>query len=460
MKLRLTALLLVLILVSTIMVSAFATETTAPASGETTPETTTDATDTAAKPAEETANETAPDSAEEILKEDPVIAVEEASPNMIMFADLADRVKKNSPSYKAVQANAGAIDDAQEKVAQIESGLATINANLAGIEKALAPIDEAIAAIDADNTKTDEQKQAEKAPLLAQKAPYLAQKEILMDQKANAQSGLSGLSSLAGQNSTQVSASGYQVIMGCESMYIALVGLEIQEDALVRQLAALDRTIAELKVRQEWGQISQLQMMEAENGRASLVSGLTTLRMNMTNLRMQMENLMGEKITGTTEVGTLPRVTSEQLAAIDLEKDLKMVLRRSPAVQAAEDQESNLYSSGMSSIGGDIWDGISSAAEYGVKSAKLQAEMNFRSLYAELMDCRQVLTAAKASLEVEQLAYQAEELKYNKGTISKNAFLTAADELQTAKEAVLTAENNLFSTYNEYNWAVKHGIFM
>jgi outer membrane protein TolC len=61
---------------------------------------------------------------------------------------------------------------------------------------------------------------------------------------------------------------------------------------------------------------------------------------------------------------------------------------------------------------------------------------------------------------VEQLAYQAAELKFNQGSISKNALLTAADELQTAKEAVLTAENNLFSTYNEYTWAVKYGIFM
>ena len=200
--------------------------------------------------------------------------------------------------------------------------------------------------------------------------------------------------------------------------------------------------------------------MEAESGRASLVSGLTTLRMNMTNLRMQLENMLGEKITGTIAVGTLPRVTSEQLSAIDLEKDLKQVLRRSPAVQAAEDQESSLYSSGMSSLGGDIWDGMTSAADYGVKSAKMQAEMNFRSLYAELMDCRQVLTAAQGALEVEQLAYQAAELKFHQGAISKNVLLTAADELQTAKEAVLTAENNLFSTYNEYNWAVKHGIFM
>ena len=424
MKQKFTAWLLVLALVSAIAVSAVATETTEQTPSETT---TTVTPETTTEPAAEAAGDVAADSAEEILDQAPVIPVEEASANMVMFADLASMVKKNSPSYKAVQANAGAIDDAADQVSAMKLRLATVEANLAALNKA--------------ELTADEQKELAK----------------LQAEKAQLQSGISGLSSMASQDTSQLTGSANLLILGCETMYITLVGLEIQEDALVRQLAALDRTIAELKVRQEGGQVSKLQVMEAESGRASLVSGLTTLRMNMTNLRMQLENMLGEKITGTIAVGSLPRVTSEQLSAIDLEKDLKQVLRRNPDIQAAESQEDSLFNSGMT---GDLWDSMSDAADYGVKSAKLQAEMKFRSLYAELMDCRQVLTAAQGALEVEQLAYQAAELKFHQGAISKNVLLTAADELQTAKEAVLTAENNLFSTYNEYNWAVKHGIFM
>ena len=424
MKQKFTAWLLVLALVSAIAVSAVATETTQQTPSETT---TTVTPETATEPAAEAAGDVAADSAEEILDQAPVIPVEEASANMVMFADLASMVKKNSPSYKAVQANAGAIDDAADQVSAMKLRLATVEANLAALNKA--------------ELTADEQKELAK----------------LQAEKAQLQSGISGLSSMASQDTSQLTGSANLLILGCETMYITLVGLEIQEDALVRQLAALDRTIAELKVRQEGGQVSKLQVMEAESGRASLVSGLTTLRMNMTNLRMQLENMLGEKITGTIAVGSLPRVTSEQLSAIDLEKDLKQVLRRNPDIQAAESQEDSLFNSGMT---GDLWDSMSDAADYGVKSAKLQAEMKFRSLYAELMDCRQVLTAAQGALEVEQLAYQAAELKFHQGAISKNVLLTAADELQTAKEAVLTAENNLFSTYNEYTWAVKCGIFM
>ena len=427
MKQKFTASLLVLALVSAIAVSAFATETTAQTPSETT---TIVSTDTAAETTT-SANDVAADSAEEILDQAPALAVEEASPNMVMFVDLAGMVKKNSPSYKALTANAVAIDEAAYQVAKLETQLEQVKSLLALLQQ-----DPTLEGTEAVGGMTIAQLQASQAQL---------------------QSGISGLSSMANQDTSQLEGSANLLILGCETMYITLVGLEIQEDALVRQLASLDRTIAELKIRQEGGQISRLQVMEAENGRASLVSGLTTLRMNMTNLRMQMENMLGEKITGTIAVGTLPRVTSEQLSAIDLEKDLKQVLRRNPDIQAAESQEDALFGSNMPD---DLYDSMSAAADYGVKSAKLQAEMKFRSLYAELMDCRQVLTAAQGALEVEQLAYQAAELKFKQGSISKNALLTAADELQTAKEAVLTAENNLFSTYNEYNWAVKHGIFM
>ena len=432
MKQKITALLLVMALVSTFAVSAFATETTE-VSTETTSttaeESTESSTATETGAPDAVTDDTAADSAEEILNQDPVIEAGEASPDMVMFVDLADMVKKNSPAYKALRANASAIDDAEDQVASYQS----MKANL----------EQQIKEIKANDTLTAEEKQAAIA--------------IIQEKLNGVNLGISSLSSMANQDTSQMDGTANQLILGSESIYIALVGLEIQETALVRQLAALDRTIAELKVRHEWGQVSQLQLMEAENGRASLVSGLTTLRMNMTNLRMQLENMLGEDITGTIEVGTLPRVTAEQLSAIDLEKDLKMVLRRNPDVQAAENKEDSLFGSGMT---GDLLDSMSDAADYGIESAKLQAEMKFRSLYGELMDCRQVLTNAKSSLEVEQLAYQAEELKYNQGTISKNAFLAAADDLQTAKEAVLTAENNLFSTYNEYNWAVKHGIFM
>lgn len=443
MNKRLTALLLALALIFSVgMVSALADEETQTPEENAAAAAETAETTEAAETAGDTAAETESNTETAQPKEDaPVIEIEEASPNAVMFADLEALVKKNGPAYKSLQANASAIDDAQKQLddyrtllGQIDAGLAEVNQDLAALEKK-------------DELSEEEQ---------AQKAALQREKTKLETRRGQIQSGITGLSSMAGQDTTQLEAGAKQVILGCETVYITLVDLEIQEAALVRQLDALDRTLAALRVRAEGGQVSQLQLMEVESGRESLASGLQTLRMNMTNLRMQLEYMLGEDITGTAEVGTLPRVTADQLAAVDLEKDLKQVLRRGADIQAAKNQRDAVDVSGM---GGDLEDSMSAAADYGVKSAQLQTEMKFRSLYAQLMDQRQVIAAARTALETEQLAYDAVQLKYDRGSVSRHELLTAADELQTAKETVVTAENKLFATYNQYNWAVKHGIF-
>jgi len=243
--------------------------------------------------------------------------------------------------------------------------------------------------------------------------------------------------------------------MGCQSAYITLAGLKLDEASLERQLASMDRMLAALRVRADGNQISKLQMMEAENGREALAAGLASLRMNMTNLRMQLEYMLGEEITGAADVGALPRVTAEELAAIDMEKDLKQFLRRSASVQAAEDQRD---ATDMPGLSGKLGEYLSDAGDYAVENAELQAEVQFRSLYAQLLDYRQAVVAAEAALATEQLTYDAAALKYERGSISHNELLDAEDALQTAKESVIDAENTLFSTYNQYNWAVKYGI--
>ena len=50
------------------------------------------------------------------------------------------------------------------------------------------------------------------------------------------------------------------------------------------------------------------------------------------------------------------------------------------------------------------------------------------------------------------------ELKYQQGNISHNALLDAADDLAEAKEAVATAQRNLFTAYRSYYWAVNYGV--
>lgn len=257
-----------------------------------------------------------------------------------------------------------------------------------------------------------------------------------------------------------------QVVMGGEMLYLTLAGLEIQEAALQRQLEGLNRTVEEMTLRHEMGQISALQLQQVENGRAALVSGLHTLQMNIVNLKYQLEMMVGAEMTGELALGPVAAVTEKQLESMDLEKDLAAAKTASYEIYAAE----KTYEDAEEEYD-EIWKRTRSddleyknavhnraAAKYTYNASIQDYELRFRKLYAQVKDYAQVLEAAETALEYEKGVYASMELKHQQGTISRNALLDAKSTLQTAEEKVTTASNDLFSSYNTYCWAVQHGI--
>lgn len=259
-----------------------------------------------------------------------------------------------------------------------------------------------------------------------------------------------------------------QIVMAGESLYAALTSMEGQEAALRRQLEGLDRTVEEMELRYQLGQISAMQLAEVKSGRTALESGLATLGMNVKNYKLQLEMLIGAEQTGEIALGPLPEVTAEQLAEMDLEKDLAAAKERSYELYDAEktlEDARDQYKEDADNWAYDekqmeyrnakrTWQ----AAQYTYNNTVQNYELKFRTLYAQVGDYHQIWEAAKVSLACEQSSYAASELKFQQGTISRNALLTAGDDLREAEEKVRSAAGDLFSTYNTYCWAVQHGI--
>lgn len=257
-------------------------------------------------------------------------------------------------------------------------------------------------------------------------------------------------------------------IQMAQSAYITLLGLEEQSAALARQDAALDRTLAELELRYQLGQISTMTLEQAKAGKIQLESGKATLDMNITALRRQLNAMVGEELTAPLTLGALPAVTAEQLSAMDVEKDLEKAKAASYDLYAAkktlDDADEEYDDSGAKSYYNERdykkvqarhkWQ----SAQYTYNAKVQKYELTFRSLRDKVKDCAQILSAAKVSLECERSDLAAAQLKYEQGTISENALHTAEDELYTAQDTVSGAERDLFTAYNNYRWAVDCGL--
>ena len=190
--------------------------------------------------------------------------------------------------------------------------------------------------------------------------------------------------------------------------------------------------------------------------------------MNVRSLKTQLEQLIGAEQTGEIVLGKVPEVTDKQLAAMDLEADLLTYKAKSydlyDAAKTLEDAQET-YKDDADKYGYNekkyefrtakrTWE----TAQYTYNNTLQNYELKFRTLYAQVQDYKQILDAAKVSLECEKASYAAAELRHDQGTISANALLDAKDSLQEAEEKVRTASNDLFSSYNTYRWAVEHGV--
>lgn len=259
-----------------------------------------------------------------------------------------------------------------------------------------------------------------------------------------------------------------QIIMAGESLYIALVELDHTDATLARNLATLDRTLAELNIRYEMGQISALTLSETKAGRTSLVSGRQTLDMNRTNLRFQLQSMLGEELTGELVLAGLPALTQSELDSMDMDADLEQAKAASydllaaritlDDAKAAYDEACDEYNSNtqkyefVSAL--HTWN----AAQYTYDATVQNYELSFRSLYAQVKDYEQVLAAAKTSLAVKQDSLASAQIQFERGTISEYKMLDTKDAVAEAQDKVDSASIDLFSAYNNYCWAVERGI--
>ena len=259
-----------------------------------------------------------------------------------------------------------------------------------------------------------------------------------------------------------------QLLMAGQTLYINLLGLEDQSAALTRQTAALDRTIEEVKLRYELGQVSAMTLQQTEAGKTQVESGKAALDAAVAQLRRQLNAMTGEELTAPLTLNALPGVTAEQLASMDVEKDLEKAKAVSYDLYAAKltlDDADEEYKDKAGDLGynKDNYEYIAvkhrwQAAQYTYNAAVQNFELSFRSLYDSVQSYASALNAAKVSLECERSDLAAAQLRYEQGTISENALHTAEDELYTAQDTVSGAERDLFTAYNNYRWAVEYGL--
>ena len=235
-----------------------------------------------------------------------------------------------------------------------------------------------------------------------------------------------------------------------------------------RSLAALDRSLEELRLRQQLGQVSRQTVDEVEAQRTQVVSQLNTLDTTITTYKSQLQTLIGEEPTGEITLGALPAKGEDGWTAPDYEADLAAAKAASWTLRSAQkalDDAKEDWNDAQSDYRGPRKQYLLQAAEHTWAAAQLtyqsafqEFETSFRTLYDSLADKENTLNSKRSALAWQQTVLETTQKRYELGQVSKMKLLAAQDDLAAAQSAVDGAWRDLLSARTSYRWAVEQGL--
>lgn len=242
-----------------------------------------------------------------------------------------------------------------------------------------------------------------------------------------------------------------QMSVLAQTAYLGLVSLQDGLATLERNLDSLDRNLAAVEKQVELGMASQLTLDNLEQSRRSLESQREAMLLQQEQAQVQLAQLCGLDVNERVRITGIPTVTARQLSEIDYEADLEAALDNSYTIWVKQDavrQASNDYADSVTSTT-DYFE----AAKLALEAEKRSVTTSVRQMYENVQEKQRLLEEAQAAYDTEKKNFDVDALQYERGMISQLDYLTAQDDLAAKQDAVTTAEHDLFTAYNTYDWA-------
>lgn len=411
------------------------------------------------------------------------------SDGTLAFSQIGERVKANNLTLKAAQESLkqakamdwdDAIDEMEDAIDNLDIQISQLlTGSKAQLEKAQADLATSLNGISVtdgnltglkeviQNTVTlstlsslSQYSQMQAASLKASKESLEDQLDDLKEQKQDYQKTLK-------DTERQIDYAADQTISGAESLYLTILSTQLQLDGLKNNtLASTQRSLKEIELRYQLGQVSKLTLTQVQNGYESLASSITSLENTVSTLYSSLQSLMGDVPTGKLRLLDTPSVTANELSYLNYASDLSKAKENSytlyTADRAVEDAEDAMNDArrdeGKNSYQYKMAEYAYQSSIYKKDAAVASFEASFLNLYKAIAPAQTALAAKQSALAYEQQMYAVAEKKYQLGNLSANALQDAKDTLDSAQRDVEAAQLDLFTAYHSYDQAVKLGL--
>lgn len=360
---------------------------------------------------------------------------------------VAATVEKNNPTVQALRKTAAGIDTASAVSAQFAQQGVMLGAQIAMYQSLIGGLEQAMEAAGKDQADLKAVYQAHIALLTAQSAGLEQVRDGLPAQE---QAAVSQIEDAVYQLEKQADYVADQITQGAQTLLLTIRSLQYTGEQLDRQLAAVDRSMAVLEVQQQIGMAGALQVETARRQRDNLAMNADMLDGQIETLGNSLALLCGMDAASAVLPAALGQVSEAELRAMDLEKDLAAARKSSFIVWQKRDalrQAQNTYDKDIESTVHAV-----QAAEAALDAAQEELRAGFTTLFRTVQDKKTAVQAARTAAEQAARTLHTSEVKYRQGMISRLAYQQAQDEAASAAQAVETAELELLTAYQQYQW--------
>lgn len=411
------------------------------------------------------------------------------SDGTLAFSQIGERVKANNLTLKAAeeslkQAKAmdwdDAIDEMEDAIDNLDIQISQLlNGSSAQLEQAKKDLDSSLSSVITSKDGLSDLGSVIQNTITVSTLTTLSQygkmqaeslkstKESLEDQLDDLKEQKQDYQKTLKDTERQIDYAADQTISGAESLYLTILSTQLQLDGLKNNtLASTQRSLKEIELRYQLGQVSKLTLTQVQNGYESLASSITSLENTVSTLYSSLQSLMGDMPTGKLRLLDTPSVTANELSYLNYASDLSKAKENSytlyTADRAVEDAEDAMNDArrdeGKNSYQYKMAEYAYQSSLYKKDAAVASFEASFLNLYKAIAPAQTALAAKQSALAYEQQMYAVAEKKYQLGNLSANALQDAKDTLDSAQRDVEAAQLDLFTAYHSYDQAVKLGL--
>lgn len=411
------------------------------------------------------------------------------SDGTLAFSQIGERVKANNLTLKAAQESLkqaqamdwnDAIDEMEDAIDNLDIQISQLlNGSSNQLEIANAALTASLNDVSISGNKIQNLDKVIESSINVSMLKTLAQysriqaeslkstKESLEDQLDDLKEQKQDYQKTLKDTERQIDYAADQTISGAESLYLTILSTQLQLDGLKNNtLASTQRSLKEIELRYQLGQVSKLTLTQVQNGYESLESSITSLENTVSTLYSSLQSLMGDVPTGKLRLLDTPSVTANELSYLNYASDLSKAKEKSytlyTADRAVEDAEDAMNDArrdeGKNSYQYKMAEYAYQSSLYKKDAAVASFEASFLNLYKAIAPAQTALAAKQSALAYEQQMYAVAEKKYQLGNLSANALQDAKDTLDSAQRDVEAAQLDLFTAYHSYDQAVKLGL--